>query len=302
MNGEQIQLIAESAERLDKYLSGLFPDISRSKLVRLIEQEKVLVDGQVERASFKLKVGAVIDIEMVELSFAHNLEPADIPLDIRYEDDDLIVINKPRGLATHPAESLKEPSLVNALLGYGAQLSSTGESFRPGIVHRLDKETTGLLVVAKNDLAHQGLAAQIEAKTAERVYLAIVSGSIPYERATIDKPILRSVGNRILMTVDAKGKPARTHIKRVGHVNVGDMIVCRLETGRTHQIRVHLQSIGHPVMGDKLYAPAEFHKVPMQLHATVLAFNHPRDGRRVEIVCEPPEDFMGASLFDAAQL
>ncbi len=302
MSEETIQIVTEETERLDKYLAKMFPDVSRSKLTRLIEQGKVMVDGEVPKSSMKLKAGSVLDIELSYASVAHDLTPANIPLDIRFEDDDVLVVNKPRGLATHPAESLKEPSLVNALLGHGAQLSSSGESFRPGIVHRLDKDTTGLLVIAKNDMAHASLSAQIEAKSADRVYLAVIIGSMIHEKATIDKPILRSVGNRLLMTVDPKGRPARTHIKRLHRLDAGDMLMCKLETGRTHQIRVHLQSIGHPVLGDRLYAPTEYQKMPLQLHATVLSFTHPRDGRRLEIICEPPEDFLGASKFDPKSL
>lgn len=229
-------------------------------------------------------------------SAPHNLEPAEIPLEVAYEDDDLMIVNKPRGLAAHPAASLKEPSLVNALLARTQHLSTVGGDFRPGIVHRLDKDTTGLMVVAKNDEAHVNLSRQIESKSAERRYVAVVAGELDQERFDINAPMARDKKNRLKMAVDPKGKNALTHILRLGRSDAGTIIAARLETGRTHQIRVHLRAIGHPVIGDSIYAPKELAEGPLQLHAAYLALDQPKVGKRIAVYADPPADFLGADL------
>lgn len=291
-----MRLLADRDERLDRFLARVLPEHSRTKLAKMIGDGEVTVDGRTHKPSFPLEEGMEVVLDAPEDTPAHNLEPADIPLDIVYEDADLLVVNKPRGLAAHPAASLKEPSLVNALLGLHTELSSAGGDFRPGIVHRLDKETTGLMVVAKNDQAHVALARQMETKSAERRYFAVVAGNVEQARFTISAPISRSKQNRLLMAVDPQGKPAVTHIRRLSRVDQGTIVACRLETGRTHQIRVHLRAVGHPVLGDTLYAPREWATGPLQLHAAYLAFDHPSDGRRVDFYAPPDAEFYGFGL------
>lgn len=264
--------------------------------MKIVDSGLVLVDGAVQKPSFALQAGMAVVLEEPGPSEVHDLTPADIPLEILYEDEVLLVVNKPRGLAAHPAASLKEPSLVNALLARNISLSQTAGSFRPGIVHRLDKETTGLMIVAKTDKAHVNLAKQMETKTAERRYFAVVAGDIEQERFKVDGPIARDKHNRLLMTIDAAGKHAVTFIKRLARVKEGVLVGARLETGRTHQIRVHLRAVGHPILGDKVYAPREFGSGPMQLHAAYLAFNHPESGERLAIYADPDDSFYARSF------
>ncbi len=287
-------LIADGRERLDVFLARHMPHHSRTRLARLISEGGVLVDGVVGKPSLGLEPGMEVSLEEPAPTAPHDLSPADIPLDVRYEDADLLIVNKPRGLAAHPASSLKEPSLVNALLARSHSLSTAGGDFRPGIVHRLDKETTGLMVVAKNDAAHVRLAKQIESKAAERRYLAVVAGELEQDRFVVNAPMARDKRDRLKMAVDPQGKPAVTHIMRVARLAAGTLVVARLETGRTHQIRVHLSAIGHPVLGDTLYAPREYSHGPMQLHAAYLSLRHPATGKRIAVYAPPPDDFLGA--------
>ncbi len=289
-----MRLTAETRERLDRFLARRLPNHSRTKLAKLIDAGEVRVDGRSEKPSFLLEPGAAVDLDEPGETPAHDLRPSDLALDVLFEDSDLLVVNKPRGLATHPAQSLKEPSLVNALLGRRTELSSAGGDFRPGIVHRLDKETTGLLVVAKNDPAHVRLARQIEGKEAERRYFAVVAGNVDRPRFVIDAPMARNKSNRILMAVDANGKRAVTHVKLLHRLASGTALGIRLETGRTHQIRVHLSAVGHPVLGDRLYAPKAYATGPLQLHAAYLSFNHPTSGDRMAFFAPPDEQFIGA--------
>lgn len=297
-----MRLISDGLERLDKFLSRSLPQHSRTKLAGLVRAGVVLVDGKTEPPSFELKPGMVVVLDEPEEGRAHDLSPAAIDLDVRFEDEFLLVVNKPRGLAVHPAPSLKETSLVNALLARTHSLSKVGEAYRPGIVHRLDKDTTGLLIVAKTDAAHVSLARQIERKDAKRRYLAVAAGTIENERFDVRAPISRSPRNRMLMAVDPRGKPASTKFKRLSILAEGSLLLAELETGRTHQIRVHLQSIGYPILGDRLYSPKRYQHVPLQLHATYLAFEHPAGKGRVEIIAEPPSDFLCGSVFDARSI
>lgn len=297
-----MELTVDSRDRLDKFLARTLTGLSRSKLVRHIEEGLILVDGDVEKPSFMVEPGMLIEVSDLVDRPAHDLSPADIPLDVLYEDEALLVVNKPRGLATHPATSLKEPSLVNALLGRSTVLSSVGEDFRPGIVHRLDKETTGLLVVAKTDAAHANLAEQIASKTADRRYFAIVGERVTRERFIVDAPIRRDPRDRMRMTVHSEGKPARTHVIRVAELDGGAVLAIRLETGRTHQIRVHLSAVNLSVKGDTLYSKPPYNVGPLQLHAAYLAFAHPSTGERIVVFAYPPDDFEHAGTATRAAI
>jgi len=295
-----MEYVAEGKERLDRFLAGQMPEHSRAKLVRAIEDGQVRVNGQEQRSSYSLHQGDVVEVDDIPERAVHDLTPANIPLDVVYEDDDLAVVNKPRGLATHPAATLHEPTLVNALLGRAMPLSGTGEGYRPGIVHRLDKETTGLLVVAKNDRAHVHLQGQIASRSAERRYVAGVMREIERERFTLDGPLAVDPKYRTRRAVVADGKPAITHVKRLARTERGTLIACRLQTGRTHQIRVHLSSLGHPVLGDGVYGgPTD---MPLQLHAAFLRIAHPTTGEEMAFFSVPPSDFLAGELVHRADL
>ncbi|MFZ4507150.1 MAG: RluA family pseudouridine synthase [Fimbriimonas sp.] len=289
-----MQFIVDHEERLDRYLATVMPEHSRSKLVKWIDAGEVSVNGGATKPSLLLKLGDVVELRALEESAPHDLTPFEMPLEVLFEDDEMMVINKPRGLATHPAASLKEPSLVNVLLGRNTHLSSVGESFRPGIVHRLDKDTTGLLLVAKSDRAHVTLARHIEEKLTERRYFAVVRGSMEQERFRVDAPMGRDTTNRLRMAVTANGKPALTHGRTVMRLDRGSVVALRLETGRTHQIRVHMQAVGHPVLGDPLYGHREDQDVPLQLHAAYIAVTHPVTQERLTFFVAPDASFSGA--------
>lgn len=275
-----MRLVAEEKERLDRFLVRHLPEFTRSRMAQIIQEGGVLVNGKSSKPALILKPGSVVELEPPANRPAHDLAPVDMALAIVYEDAHLLVLDKPRGLAVHPSPSLKEPSLVNALLARGGSLSEGAAPYRPGIVHRLDKETTGLIVVAKTDRAHQILALQFASKKAERRYVAIVAGEFDRERVTVEAPIGRDRRGRNRMAVDPAGKPAVTHFLRLARVDQGTLVAARLETGRTHQIRVHLQAIGHPVVGDRLYAPSDRRAGPLLLHAAYLALIHPETGKR----------------------
>jgi 23S rRNA pseudouridine1911/1915/1917 synthase len=287
---DEIVLVADADERLDRFLANRLNEHSRSRLSEWIEAGKVLVDGRPRKPAFRLTPGMQIRLEPPPDRPAHDLTPVERPLDVVFEDDQMLVVNKPRGMATHPAPSLKEPSLVNILLGRGGTLSEGSAPYRPGIVHRLDKDTTGLLVVAKTDRCHRFLAQQIADKTAERRYLAWVHGRLREGAFRIEAPVDRDPRNRTRMAVVEGGKPAVTHVRVVGEAEGRTLVGCRLETGRTHQIRVHLSWMGHPVGGDPLYGRHR-EPAPLQLHAGRLGLDHP-SGRRMEWTCEPPDDFL----------
>lgn len=277
-----MRLVADTRERLDHFLVRHLPQFTRSRLAELISAGGVTVNGKPSKPGLPLKEGMVVELEPPADRPAHDLTPFDLALDVVFEDAHLMIVNKPRGLAVHPAPTLNEPSLVNVLLARGGALSEGTATYRPGIVHRLDKETTGLLVVAKTDRAHQILARQFAAKKAERRYLAVVSGDLEKDRLTIDAPLGRDKRNRLLMAVDPHGKPAVTHILKIGRHDLGALVVARLETGRTHQIRIHLKAVGHPVLGDRLYAPPEKRDGPMLLHAAYMELDHPETGERLK--------------------
>lgn len=297
------ELVVENeadGERLDSFLgrSGLIP--SRSQAQRLISGGNVTVNGRAAtKAGLRLSTGdhVLLRIPPPEPSTA---KPETIPLDIVYEDADLIVVNKPPGMVVHPAAGNRSGTLVNALLAHAGGLSTIGGVERPGIVHRLDKDTSGLLVVAKNDLAHESLSRQIASRTASRRYLALVVGSMPTDSGTIDAPVGRHPSERKKMAVlAAGGKQAVTHFAVLERFALGaeeyTLIEARLETGRTHQIRVHMAACGHPLVGDPVYGPKRKHKVvsfPRQaLHAWRLSFLHPRTGDLMEFEAPLPGDF-----------
>jgi 23S rRNA pseudouridine1911/1915/1917 synthase len=297
-----MDLRADREERLDKFLARSLPNFSRTKLAALAASGGVLVEGRPQKASFMLQPGLEVKLEVPADSPAQDLSPADIPIEIVYEDEHFLVVNKPRGLAVHPAATLHEPSLVNALLGRSCTLSTAAGDFRPGIVHRLDKETTGLLIVAKGDLVHAHLARQIEGKSAERRYVAVVAGDLAQQRFTVDAPLGRDPAYRTRMAVVPGGKRAVTHVKVLRRLDAGTLIAVRLETGRTHQIRVHLRAVGHPVLGDTLYAPKEWRDGPIQLHAAFLEIEHPMSGQRMAFYVAPPPDFVGAEFVSQGDL
>jgi 23S rRNA pseudouridine1911/1915/1917 synthase len=291
-----MKFTVQAPDRLDRAVAVALPNHSRSRLTELVDAGLVQVDGVAQKRSFRVFPGMEISLDEPEDRAAHDLTPADIDLEILFENADMLVVNKPRGLATHPAQSLKEPSLVNALLARAGSLSTAGGDFRPGIVHRLDKDTTGVILVAKNDRAHVDLAKQIELRTARREYLAVVAGDLRVDGDSlrIEAPIARDKHNRLKMALDADGKPAVTLVRVVKRIDAGTLVRCRLETGRTHQIRVHLSSIGHPVLGDSLYAPRSMQGVPLQLHALSIEFALPGSSERKTVEAAPPADFLGA--------
>lgn len=291
MNAErQIEIDADLTGRIDKVLGHFLSDVSRSQLQKWIEDGHVTVNGQVVKTKYKLKAGDVVKI-IPEAPQTIDLEPEDIPLDIVYEDDDVIVVNKPAGMVVHPAPGHPGHTLVNALL-YHSPLSTINGEFRPGIVHRIDKDTSGLLMVAKNDLAHRSLAAQLKAKTNQREYVALVHGVIKEDQGTIDAPLGRSKKDRKKQAVVMDGRHAVTHFEVLKRYRHYTLVKCRLETGRTHQIRVHMAYIGHPLAGDPLYGPRKTLAGPGQyLHAGLLGFKHPRTGQEMTFAAPLPEYF-----------
>lgn len=276
--------------RIDKVLAHQFNQFSRSHLQKWIEDGNVRINGQPVKPKYKLAVGDQVVIEP-EAPQKVDLTPEKIPLDIVYEDDDVIVVNKPQGMVVHPAPGHPDHTLVNALL-YHSPLSTINGEFRPGIVHRIDKDTSGLLMVAKNDLAHRSLAAQLKAKTNQREYVALVHGVIKQDAGTINSPIGRSKKDRKKQAVVSDGRHAVTHFKVLHRFRHYTLVSCRLETGRTHQIRVHMKSIGHPLAGDPLYGPRK--TLPgrgQYLHARLLGFKHPRTGKELVFTAPLPEYF-----------
>ena len=284
----------ESGVRMDVALTQLLEDVTRSAAQRLLEEGRVTCDGRTVKKNEKTVAGQVLTVDLPEPE-AVDIVPQDIPLDIRYEDDDVIVLNKPKGLVVHPAAGHADGTLVNALLYHCAgSLSGINGELRPGIVHRIDKDTSGLLIVAKNDFAHQKLAAQLADHTLARTYEAIVCGGVKDDSGTIDAPIGRHPTDRKKMAVTEKNsRHAVTHYEVIARYRGYTHIRCRLETGRTHQIRVHMAYKGHPILGDMVYG----HKKPelgmdsQCLHARELAFLHPRTDMPVTVCCELPDYF-----------
>ena len=281
-------------ERVDRAVSQLVEGLSRSAVQRLIEEGNLIKNRQPVSKNDRVKAGDSVRVTMREPR-AIEAQPQEIPLDIRYEDDDLLVVNKPKGMVVHPAPGNPDNTLVNALLYHcGASLSGINGMIRPGIVHRIDKDTSGLLVVAKNDFAHASLARQIKEHTFTREYSAVVHGRLKEPSGTVDAPIGRHPTKRKQMAeTDCHSRNAVTHYETVAELDGFTQIRVRLETGRTHQIRVHMAYIGHPVAGDPVYGPKK--SAPgldgQCLHAGLIGFCHPRDGRYLEVASELPPYF-----------
>ena len=283
-------IIVEDNEgiRIDSYLSEKL-ELSRSKVQKLIKEDKVKVNGKVISNSYLVKIDDEIIVDD-DLDYSINVEAEDIPLDIVYEDDDLIIINKKSGMVVHPAPGHYTGTLVNALLYKYKNLA--GDKFRPGIVHRLDKDTSGLMIVAKNEEMLEKISLMISKKEVERKYLAIVDGLIKHDTGEIDAPIGRDRNNRQKMAVtDVNSKEAITHFKVLERFNNNTYIECILDTGRTHQIRVHLAYIGYPVNNDPLYGKGKCTEFGQMLHSYSIKFNHPRTGKEIKYEVEPPKEF-----------
>ena len=280
-------------QRLDAFLASSLDGLTRSQATRLIESGEVAVDGKSVSKSYKLAGGEDVAVTLPEPEPVEAV-PQDIPLDVVYEDADVIVVNKPSGMVVHPAPGHPDGTLVNALLYHCAgTLSGVGGALRPGIVHRIDRDTSGLIIAAKNDAAHQYLSAQLADHTLARTYECIVVGALREDRGTVDAPIARHPTDRKRMAVVAGGREAVTHWEVIARYPGYTHVRCRLETGRTHQIRVHMAYIGHPILGDTVYGAKK--EVPgltgQCLHAVGLRFLHPRMHEVVELSCPLPEEF-----------
>ena len=275
--------------RIDKYLSEKL-DLSRSKIQKLIDNKKVIVNNKFVSANYKIKMGDLIEVND-DLNYEINIEKENIPLDIVYEDDDLLIVNKESGMVTHPAPGHYTKTLVNALL-YKFDISSTTD-IRPGIVHRLDKDTSGLMVVAKNEKTHEKLSEMIKNKEVKRHYIALVEGVIQHETGTIDAPIGRDQYDRQKMAVtDINGKDSITHFKVLKRYKNKTLVECILETGRTHQIRVHMKYINHPVVNDPIYNKKKSDDFGQMLHSKSIEFIHPITKKEIYFEVEPPKEFM----------
>ena len=279
--------------RLDIYIASLNLDISRSMAQKKIKNKEVLVNGKEEKESYKLKVGDTVEIILTEPKET-KLKPEDIPLDIVYEDEDIIVVNKAKGMVVHPGNGNPEGTLVNAILNHcKGTLSGIGGEIRPGIVHRIDKDTSGLLVIAKNDKAHINISEQIKNRQVKKIYTALIRGNLPEDRATINMPIGRSIQDRKKMAVRKDGKEAVTHIEVQKRYQNYTLIKVKIDTGRTHQIRVHMAQIGYPIIGDEVYSNGknEFGVKGQMLHSTILEFKHPTTNKVMHFEAELPQYF-----------
>ena len=295
MNNIIVIITQESADRIDALLAQNVPELTRSAAQRLLDAGAVSVDGRAVKKNHKCSAGERIELSLPETQET-ELRPQDIPLDIVYEDEDVVVVNKPRGMVVHPAPGHPDATLVNALMYHcGDSLSGIGGEKRPGIVHRIDKDTSGLLIAAKNDNAHLNLSAQLSDRSLSRVYEAVVRGNFREDCGTVDAPIGRHPTDRKKMAVtDKNSRAAVTHWEVIARYRGYTHIRCRLETGRTHQIRVHMAHIGHPLLGDQVYgAPSPDKGLEGQcLHARELKFIHPRTGEPVHIQTELPPYFL----------
>lgn len=283
----------DSFTRLDKFLVKYEPDFSRSTIKKMVDEEFILVNGEVSKANYSVKENDIITIEEMIIE-DHEILAQDIPIDIVYQDEDIVIINKSSGMVVHPGAGVYQGTLVNALMYHIKDLSRINGEIRPGIVHRIDKDTSGLLVVAKNDKAHQFLANQLVDKTLNRTYLALVHGQIYDENIIIDAPIGRDKYDRTKMCVTANNsKKAITKVKVLEIYDNYSYIEAKLETGRTHQIRVHMSYIKHPIVGDPKYGYRRDNKDYGQyLHATRLGLIHPRTNEYMEFEVAPPEEFI----------
>ena len=298
---ETIIFLADKAgERLDVFLTRKWPDFSRSHIQKLIAKGEVVTVGKVRKANYKLALGDEVKITLPE-AVPVAIEAENILLDILYEDDDIIVVNKARGMVVHPAAGVNSGTLVNALLYHCDDLSGINGEIRPGIVHRLDKDTSGVMVCAKNDKAHVNLAEQIRTKAAHRIYLAIVNGNIKEEAGIIKGDIGRHpIERKKMAVVKENGKPAVTHFKVLERFVDFTLVECKLETGRTHQIRVHMASIGHPLVNDPKYGPKKASPFAIKgqaLHSHELTLTHPTSGEEMHFTAPLPDDMEKILLF-----
>ena len=280
-------------KRLDAYLADTLDDLTRSAAANLIETGAVIVNGKAAAKSYKIAGGETVEVTLPEPE-PIDAAAQDIPLDVVYEDGDVIVVNKPSGMVVHPAPGHADGTLVNALLYHcGESLSGIGGALRPGIVHRIDRNTSGLIIAAKNDAAHQSLTSQLSDHTLGRTYECIVTGNLREDAGTVDAPIARHPTDRKKMAVVSGGRNAVTHWEVIARYPGYTHVRCRLETGRTHQIRVHMAYLGHPILGDTVYGNKK--EVPgltgQCLHAVGLQFLHPRTGELVRLSCPLPEEF-----------
>jgi len=283
----------DAGKRIDAWLSAVLENTTRSAAQRLLEEKRVVIGGKAPAKNYKLTGGETVEVTLPEPEPV-DVVPQDIPLDVVYEDGDVIVVNKPKGLVVHPAPGHPDGTLVNALLHHcGDSLSGIGGELRPGIVHRIDRDTSGLIIAAKNDMAHQGLAAQLQDHTLARTYECIVTGNLREDSGTVDAPIGRHHIDRKKMSVASDGRHAVTHWEVIARYPGFTHVRCRLETGRTHQIRVHMAHLGHPILGDTVYG----NKKPVPglqgqcLQAVGLRFLHPRTEELVELSCPRSEEF-----------
>lgn len=287
-------LDVDAGIRIDKYLSEELPDISRSYIQKLIKEKQITVNGKIVKANYKVNAGDILRFEEPELK-EPDILAEDIPLDILYEDSDLLIVNKPKGMVVHPSAGHYSGTLVNALMHYCKDdLSGINGVMRPGIVHRIDMDTTGSLLVCKNDFTHNDIAEQLKVHSIKRVYHAIVHGVLKEDEGTVDAPIGRHPIDRKKMSINHKnGKEAVTHYKVIKRFKNYTYIQCQLETGRTHQIRVHMASLHHPLLGDEVYGPAKspFKLQGQCLHAKIIGIIHPRTGTYVEADAPLPEYF-----------
>lgn len=291
----QVTVAAEQKnERIDKFVAGINNEWSRTQVQQWIKDNVVTVNGKAVKGNYKVKEEDEITVTIPEPEEL-DIQPEDLNLEIYYEDADVLVVNKPRGMVVHPAPGHTSGTLVNGLMHHCTDLSGINGVMRPGIVHRIDKDTSGLLMVAKNDMAHESLVNQLVAKTVTRRYKAIVHGVIPHDKGTIDAPIARDKKERQSMTVDENGKNAVTHFQVLERFKDFTLVECRLETGRTHQIRVHMKYIGYPLAGDPKYGPKKTLDMNGQaLHAGILGFDHPRTGEYIQFEAPIPKVFEDA--------
>lgn len=293
---DKYQLISDcDKDRIDKFLSRELADLSRSYIQKLLKEQNILVNGKVVKANYKLSAGDSVEVEIPDPE-PLDILPEDIPLDILYEDDDILVVNKPKGMVVHPAPGHYTHTLVNAVMFHcGKDLSGINGVLRPGIVHRIDMDTTGSLLICKNDVAHQILAEQLKDHSITRRYHAVVTGNLKSDTGTVNAAIGRHPTDRKKMSTKSNSpRSAVTHYKVLERFGDYTYIECELETGRTHQIRVHMASIGHPILGDKIYGPAKcpFKLEGQTLHAKILGITHPSTRKYMEFDAPLPEYFI----------